>query len=48
MLRVHGLDACPFMPTLLFIFYFLIVEQILQSFYNLWDGLAAHGPAPRR
>jgi ceramide glucosyltransferase len=48
MLRLHGLDACPFMPTLLYIFYFLIVEQILQSLYNLWDGLRWLRMAQRR
>lgn len=40
-----AVEACSFMLTL---FYVLIVEQILQSVYNLWDGLRWLRMAQRR
>src|SRR5258708_20327944 len=33
---------------MLTLFYFLVVEQVLQGFYNLWDGLRWLRMAQRR
>jgi cellulose synthase/poly-beta-1,6-N-acetylglucosamine synthase-like glycosyltransferase len=45
MLRLHLSEQCRAMLTL---FYALVIEQILQGLYNLWDGLRWFRVAQRR
>src|ERR1700692_4446734 len=45
MLRAARLARGPAMLTL---FYLLVVEQVLQGFYNLWDGLRWRRMVQRR